>query len=87
LGNQTKKGDVGGSCSTYRGKKNAFRLLLGKPEAKRQLGRRRRRWEENFIMNLKIIGLESVDWIKMAELTKMGGGGAGEHTTMKLRVA
>jgi hypothetical protein len=34
-------------------KRNAYRDLVGKPEGKRPLGRHRRRWEDNIIMNLR----------------------------------
>jgi hypothetical protein len=35
---------VGGTCGTNGGKRNAYRLLVRKPEVKRPLGRPRRRW-------------------------------------------
>jgi hypothetical protein len=38
---------MGRACSTHRDKRNAYRTLLGKPEGKRPLVRRRRRWEDN----------------------------------------
>jgi hypothetical protein len=41
-------------------KKNVYRLLVGKPEGKRLLGRPRRRWINNFKMDLLEIGLS--DW-------------------------
>jgi hypothetical protein len=37
-------------------KRNAYRILVGKPEGKRPLGRPRRRWEDNFKMYLREIG-------------------------------
>jgi hypothetical protein len=37
-------------------KRNAYRILVGKPEGKRPLGRPRCRWEDNFIMDLRGIG-------------------------------
>jgi hypothetical protein len=37
-------------------KRNACRLLVGKPEGKRPLGRRRHRWVDNIKMDLKIMG-------------------------------
>jgi hypothetical protein len=36
--------------------KNAYRIFVGKPEGKRSLGRRRRRWVDNIIMDLREIG-------------------------------
>jgi hypothetical protein len=40
---------------------NEYKILVGKPERKRPLGRARRRWEDNIRMNLRKIYLESVD--------------------------
>jgi hypothetical protein len=42
-------------------KRNMYRLLAGKPEGKRPLGRRRRRWIDNIKMDLLEIGLSVVD--------------------------
>jgi hypothetical protein len=47
-------------------KKNAYRILVGKPEGKRPLGRPRRRWVDNIKMGLGEIGWDGVDWIDMA---------------------
>jgi hypothetical protein len=44
-------------------KRNLYRLLIGKPEGKRPLGRPRRRWIDNIKMDLLEIGLSVVDWI------------------------
>jgi hypothetical protein len=41
------------ACSTKREKRNAYRILVGKPEQKRPLRRRRSRWENNTKMDLK----------------------------------
>jgi hypothetical protein len=48
-------------------KKNVYRLLIGKPEGKRPLGRPRRRWIDNNKMHLLEIGLNVVDWIGLAQ--------------------
>jgi hypothetical protein len=58
---------MGGACSTNSGEDNACRILVGKPEGKRPLGRPRRSWVDNNKMNLKEIGLDGVDWINMAQ--------------------
>jgi hypothetical protein len=42
-------------------KRNAYRILVGKPEAKRPLGRPRRRWEDNIKMAPREIGLGVMD--------------------------
>jgi hypothetical protein len=41
-------------------KRGACRVLVGKPEGKRQLGRLRRRWEDNIKMDLQEVGLGTV---------------------------
>jgi hypothetical protein len=48
-------------------KRNAYRLLVGKPEGKRPLGRPRRRWVYNIKIDLLEIGWGSVDWIGLAQ--------------------
>jgi hypothetical protein len=48
-------------------KRNVFRLLVGKPEGKRPLGRPRCRWMDNIKMDLLEIGLSVVDWICLAQ--------------------
>jgi hypothetical protein len=49
------------------GKRNAYRVLVGKPEGKRPLGRPRRRWVGNIKMNLREIGWGGVNWIALAQ--------------------
>jgi hypothetical protein len=48
-------------------KKNAYRLLVRKPEATRPLGRPRRRWVDNIRMDLGEVGWGDVDWIGLAQ--------------------
>jgi hypothetical protein len=48
-------------------KKTAYRILVGKPEGERPLGRPRRRWVDNIKMDLREIGLDGMDWIDLAE--------------------
>jgi hypothetical protein len=48
-------------------KRNACRILVGKPEGKRPLGRPRRRWVNNIKMDLRELGWIGVDWIDMAQ--------------------
>jgi hypothetical protein len=48
-------------------KRNACRLLAGKPEEKRPLGRPRRRWVDNIRMDLGDVGWGDVDWIGLAK--------------------
>jgi hypothetical protein len=48
-------------------KRNAYRILVGKPEGKLPMERLRRRWVDNIKMDLREIGRDGVDWIDMAE--------------------
>jgi hypothetical protein len=48
-------------------KRNAYRILVGKPEGNRQLGRPRCRWVDNIKMDLREIGWSGVEWIDMAQ--------------------
>jgi hypothetical protein len=48
-------------------KRNVYRLLVGKPEGKRPLGRPRRSWIDNIKMDLLEIGLNVVEWIGLAQ--------------------
>jgi hypothetical protein len=47
--------------------RNTYRLLVGKPEGKRPLGRPRRRWVNNIWMDLVEVGWGDVDWIGLAQ--------------------
>ena len=44
-----------------------YRVLVGKPEGKRPLGRPRRRWEDNIKMDLQEMGCGGIDWIELAQ--------------------
>jgi hypothetical protein len=57
---------VGRICGTNGEEGNMYRLLVGKPEGKRPLGRPRRRWKYNIKMDLLEMGLNVVDWIGLA---------------------
>jgi hypothetical protein len=48
-------------------KRNAYRILVGKPEGKRPMGRPRHRWVNNIRMNLGEIGWDGVDSIDVAQ--------------------
>jgi hypothetical protein len=48
-------------------KRNAYRLLVGKAEGKRLLGRPRRRWVDSIRMDLGEVGWRDVDWIDLAQ--------------------
>ena len=47
--------------------RNAYRVLVGKSEGKRLLGRARRRWEDNIKMDLREVGCDPREWIDLAE--------------------
>ena len=47
--------------------RGVHRVLVGKPEGKRPLGRLRRRWEDNIKMDLQEVGGDCGDWMEMAQ--------------------
>jgi len=52
-----RKGERRGLC----------RVLVGKPEGKRPLGKPRRRWEDNIKMDLQKVGFGGMDWIELIQ--------------------
>jgi len=48
-------------------RRDVYRVLVGKPECKRPLGRPRRRWKDNIKMDLQEVGCEGMDWIDLAQ--------------------
>jgi hypothetical protein len=56
-----------GACITNVEKRNAYRLLVGKSEGRRPLGRPRRRWLDNIRMHLVEVGWGDVNWIGLAQ--------------------
>jgi hypothetical protein len=65
-------------------KRNAYRILVSKPEGKRPLGRPRHRWVDNVKMDLREIGWDGVDWIELAQEMDQCRGLV--NTVMNLRV-
>ena len=47
--------------------RDVYRVLVGKPEGKRPLGRPRRRWENNIKIDLQEVGWGAMDWIELAQ--------------------
>jgi hypothetical protein len=47
--------------------RGVYRILVGRHEGKRPLGRPRRRWECNIKMNLREIGIDGANWIRLAQ--------------------
>jgi hypothetical protein len=64
---QVKANEVGGACGTHGRGEKVYKVLVGKPEGKRPLGRPRRRWEDEVRMELREIGLGGVDWIRLVQ--------------------
>jgi hypothetical protein len=64
--------------------RGAYKILVGRPEGRRPLGRPRRRWEDNIEMNLGEIGFGDVDWIHLAQVRDTWR--ALVNTVMNLRV-
>jgi hypothetical protein len=64
VGDKMKRNEMGGACSSDEGR-GVYRVLVGKPEGKRPLGRSRRRWDDNIKMGLQEVGCGSMDWIEL----------------------
>jgi hypothetical protein len=58
---------VSEACSTNGEKRNTYKVLEGKPEGKRPLGRPRRRWVDNIEMNFRETKWDDMDWIDLAQ--------------------
>ena len=54
-------------CNIVGEGRGVYRVLVGKPEGKRPLGRPRRRWEDNIRMDLQEVGLGYENWIGLAQ--------------------
>jgi hypothetical protein len=66
---------MGRECSTNGEKRNAYRILVGKPEGKIPLGGPRHRWVDNIKKDLREIGWDGVDWIGLMWLRIETSGG------------
>jgi len=58
---------MGGPCSTYGERRDIYRVLVGRPEGMKPLGRPRRRWEDNIKMDLQEVRCGGMDWIDLAQ--------------------
>jgi hypothetical protein len=47
--------------------RDVYRVLIGRPESKRPLGRPRCRWEDNIMVDLREIGIDVANWIQLAQ--------------------
>jgi hypothetical protein len=62
-----EKNEMGGACSSDGEGRGVYRVLVGKPERKRPMGRPRRRWEDDIMMDLKEAGCGGMDWIELSQ--------------------
>jgi hypothetical protein len=72
---------MGRACSTNGAKRNAYRILVGKSEGKRPIGRPVRKWVDNIKME---IGWSDINWIDLAQNRDKWSD--LKNTVMKLRV-
>jgi hypothetical protein len=56
-----------GHVTRMREGRGAYRVLVGRPEVKRPLGRPKRRWEDKIKMDLREIGIDGANWIRLAQ--------------------
>jgi hypothetical protein len=64
--------------------RGVYRVLVGRPEGKRPLGRPRSRWENNIKLDLMEIGIDGANWIQLAQYRVQWW--ATVNTIMSLRV-
>jgi hypothetical protein len=73
-----------GHVARMREGRGVYRVLVGRPEGKRPLGRPRRMWEDNIKMDLREIGIDVANWIQLAQDRVQWR--ASVSTVMNLRV-
>ena len=61
-GDQIKKNEMGGARSTYGERRDAYKILVGKPEGQKTPGRPRRRWGDDIKMDLNEMERLGMDW-------------------------
>jgi len=67
FGDKIEKNEMGGACSAYGEGRGVYRVLVGKPEGKRPLGRPRRGRENIIKMDLQEVGCGGMGWIELAQ--------------------
>jgi hypothetical protein len=64
-GDKIEKNEMGGACSADGEGIDTYSVLVGKPEGKRPLGRRRRRWEDNIKLDLQEVAVwTGLGWLR-----------------------
>jgi hypothetical protein len=66
-GGKIEKNKMSGACGAYGGGERVHRVLVGKPEGKRPLGRPRRRWDDDIKMDIQEVGGSFGDWMELAQ--------------------
>jgi hypothetical protein len=56
---------VGGACGTHGAGRGVYRVSVGRPDGQRPLGRPRLRWEDDIKMDLREIGIDGANWIRL----------------------
>jgi len=59
--------EMGWACGAYGWEEGVYRVLVGKPEGRRPLGRPRRRWVDNIRLDLQEVGCGYMDWTGLAQ--------------------
>ena len=62
MGSKIEKNEMGGACGAYGEGRGVHRVLVGKPEGKRPLGKPRHRWEDNIKIDLREVGGVETGW-------------------------
>jgi hypothetical protein len=63
--------------------RGVYRVLVGRPERRKPLGRPRRRWKDNIKLDLREIGIDGANWIRLVQDSVQGC--AFVKTVMKLK--
>jgi hypothetical protein len=58
---------VGWTCGRHGEGRGVYKVLVGKPEGKRLLGRPKRRWEDNINIDFREIAIDGANWIQLAQ--------------------
>jgi hypothetical protein len=67
LVDRIENNEIGGACSAYGEKRGVYKILVGKRERKRPLGRPSEIWENNTMMVLQEVECGHMDWIEQAQ--------------------